>query len=228
MNKRVLRQVVEMDSFAGAADRLNLSTASVSKCDARRTAPRDWLGAQKWADLLGEYRRRGTAKVPSDISAHDFVTIGTVDSVTLEAYCSSSERFSQEPSTRPIYSLDFVISEFSGKRLRVWAFGFSSSRVAQELLCPQRRGPVLKIQRTVDGDVVFWVSGRLEADNLHELSTLLELERSGWAITLDLQDLVLVDVDAVGFLRECETKGITLRNCPPYIRIWIGSQGDQA
>jgi hypothetical protein len=86
---------------------------------------------------------------------------------------------------------------------------------------------MLKIQRTVGGDVVFSVSGQLEADNLHELSTLLELERSGRAITLDLRDLVLVDVDALGFLRACETKGIALRKCPQYIRVWIASQGDQ-
>jgi anti-anti-sigma regulatory factor len=85
---------------------------------------------------------------------------------------------------------------------------------------------MLKIQRTVGGDVVFSISGQLEADNLRELSTLLELEGSGRAITLELQDLVLVDADAVGFLRACETKGIALRNCPPYIRDWMASQGD--
>ena len=87
---------------------------------------------------------------------------------------------------------------------------------------------MLKIQRTAGGGVVFSVSGRLESDNQRELSTLLELEPSGSAITLELQDLVLVDVDAVGFLRACETKGIALRNCPPYIRAWMASQGDQA
>jgi len=83
---------------------------------------------------------------------------------------------------------------------------------------------MLKIQRRAGGDVVFSVSGRLEAENLRELSSLLELERSECAITLELQGLVLVDVDAVGFLRACETKGIALRNCPPYIRAWMASQ----
>ena len=86
---------------------------------------------------------------------------------------------------------------------------------------------MLKIRRRAGGGVVFSVSGRLEADNLHELSTLLELEPSGCAITLELRDLVLVDVDAVVFLRACETKGIALRNCPPYIRAWMESQGDR-
>jgi len=139
-----------------------------------------------------------------------------------------AERSPQEPSTRPIYSLDFGIPEVSGMRRRAWTFGFSSLRLAQELQCPQQRGPMLKIQRTAGGDAVFSVSGRLEADNLRELSTMLELERSGCAITLELQDLVLVDAEAVGFLRACETKGIALRNCPPYIRTWMASQGDPA
>ena len=85
---------------------------------------------------------------------------------------------------------------------------------------------MLKIQRTA-GDVVFSVSGRLEADNLQELSSVLALERSGRAITLELQDLILVDRDAVDFLQACEGKGIALRNCPPYIRVWMASQGDQ-
>ena len=121
-----------------------------------------------------------------------------------------------------------MIPEISRMPRRASTFGFSSLRVAQELHCPQQRGLMLKIQRTAGGGVVFSVSGRLEADNLSELSTLLELERPGCAITLELRDLVLVDVEAVGFLRACETKGIALRHCPPYIRAWMESNGDQA
>jgi hypothetical protein len=80
---------------------------------------------------------------------------------------------------------------------------------------------MLKIQRTANGYVVFAVSGRLEADSLHELSALLALECSARAVTLELKDLVLVDRDAVEFLRGCTHKGIGLRNCPQYIRIWM-------
>jgi len=87
---------------------------------------------------------------------------------------------------------------------------------------------MLKVQRTANGDVVFAVSGRLEADSLSELSTLLALESSTRAVTLELKDLVLVDRDAVGFLRACAEKGIELRNCPHYIRIWMASDGDGA
>ena len=80
---------------------------------------------------------------------------------------------------------------------------------------------MLKIQRTTNGDVVLTVSGRLRADNLTELSGLIEAERARPTLVLDLKDVVLVDRDIVRFLRACEDDGITLRNCPPYIRSWI-------
>jgi hypothetical protein len=85
---------------------------------------------------------------------------------------------------------------------------------------------MLKIQRTANGYVVFALSGRLQTDSLCELSALLGREPSARTVTLDLRDLVLVDRDAVGFLRACEAKGIQLRNCPQYIRTWMASDGD--
>jgi len=39
-----------------------------------------------------------------------------------------------------------------------------------------------------------------------------------------LKDVRLVDQDAVTFLAECEASGARLRNCPAYIRNWIGSE----
>jgi len=81
---------------------------------------------------------------------------------------------------------------------------------------------MLKIQRIEDGDVVVAVIGQLQADSLGELSALLVAEPPGRALALDLRDLVLVDRPAVRFLQECETRGIALRNCPGYLRVWIG------
>ena len=83
---------------------------------------------------------------------------------------------------------------------------------------------MLKIQRKANGDVVLTLSGRLGADNVSELSALLAAEPAGSSLVLDLQDLVLVDRDMVRFLRDCESGGIALRNCPPYIRSWIAGQ----
>ena len=86
---------------------------------------------------------------------------------------------------------------------------------------------MLKIQRMANGDVVFTVSGGLEADNVSELSALLAAEQGGRTRVLDLKDLVVVDGDAVRFLRVCEADGIVLRNCPPYIRTWMARDGEQ-
>jgi anti-anti-sigma regulatory factor len=82
---------------------------------------------------------------------------------------------------------------------------------------------MLKINRIANGLVVFALSGRLEADSVRELSALLAMESSARAVTLELKDLVLVDRDAVGFLRACAARGIELRNCPQYIRTWMRS-----
>jgi hypothetical protein len=82
---------------------------------------------------------------------------------------------------------------------------------------------MLKIERTANGYVVFAVSGQLEAGCLCELSALVAQESSARGVTLELKDLLLVDRDAVGFLRACAKKGIELRNCPQYIRTWMAS-----
>jgi anti-anti-sigma regulatory factor len=87
---------------------------------------------------------------------------------------------------------------------------------------------MLKIQRSANGDVVFTVSGRLAADNMTELSAMLAAESAGRALVLDLRDVVLVDRDIVRFLRAREGDGVTLRNCPPYIREWIAREEEHA
>ena len=83
---------------------------------------------------------------------------------------------------------------------------------------------MLKIQRKTNGDVVLILSGRLDADGLNELTTLLDAEPAGRTVTLDLKDVVLVDRDTIRFLRARE--GIALRNSPPYIREWISREDD--
>jgi anti-anti-sigma regulatory factor len=86
---------------------------------------------------------------------------------------------------------------------------------------------MLKIQRTANGDVVFTVSGRLEAHNISELSALLAAEEGGRTRVLDLKDVVLVDGEVVRFLCACVNYNVVLRNCPPYIRTWMARTGDQ-
>lgn len=80
---------------------------------------------------------------------------------------------------------------------------------------------MLKITRAGNGEVVFKLSGRMGAENIGELEALISAETSGSRIVLDLEDLTLVDQDAVSFLRRCEADSLLLRNCPAYIRKWI-------
>ena len=86
---------------------------------------------------------------------------------------------------------------------------------------------MLRIERRGNGEVVFTVSGRLGADNVTEISTLLTAEPTDRQLVLDLKDVVLVDRDIVRFLRASENDGIELRNCPPYVRVWIDRERDQ-
>jgi anti-anti-sigma regulatory factor len=87
---------------------------------------------------------------------------------------------------------------------------------------------MLKITRAANGEVVFTVSGRLDAENLAELKTLFEAEAGGRRITLDLKELTLVDQDAITFLERCEADSIQLKNCPAYIREWITRERGQS
>jgi anti-anti-sigma regulatory factor len=86
---------------------------------------------------------------------------------------------------------------------------------------------VLRITRAAaNGEVVFKLSGRLDAENLAELEKLMTSEANGRRIVLDLGDLTLVDQNAVSFLKRCEAHNITLKNCPAYIREWITNAED--
>jgi anti-anti-sigma regulatory factor len=79
---------------------------------------------------------------------------------------------------------------------------------------------MLKIEHYSDGrDAILRLSGRIDSEHLDELKS--QIERGGRRIVLDLEEVKLVDRDVVHFLGLCESKGIELRNCAPYIREWI-------
>jgi hypothetical protein len=78
----------------------------------------------------------------------------------------------------------------------------------------------LRIEKSFDaGKTIFRVSGRIGADHLVDLR--LQTEGMGPGTLLDLEHVTLVDVEGVGFLSDCEAKGIELVHCSPYIREWI-------
>ena len=88
---------------------------------------------------------------------------------------------------------------------------------------------MLKIHRTGGRTVVFTISGQLDAASVNELCQLVDAEPPGGVSVLDLADLVLADRDAVRLLRLYESGGrVVLRNCPAYVRTWIGCEHDQS
>ena len=83
----------------------------------------------------------------------------------------------------------------------------------------------LRIERSArQSFTVLTLSGRMDAEQVPELKELFD--RDYREIILDLRDLRLADRDAVRFLRGCETDGMTLENCPAYVREWIDREKD--
>jgi anti-anti-sigma regulatory factor len=68
-------------------------------------------------------------------------------------------------------------------------------------------------------DVILRLSGRIDSEHLEELRRQIEHNRR--RLVLDLAEVTLVNRDVVQFLGHCESKGIELRHCAPYIREWI-------
>jgi anti-anti-sigma regulatory factor len=87
---------------------------------------------------------------------------------------------------------------------------------------------MLKIRRSEDnGIAVFALSGRIEEQQVSELQELLAGEAQAKA-ALDLEEVRLVDREVVRFLAACEARGISLRNCPSYVREWIETGGNKS
>ena len=63
------------------------------------------------------------------------------------------------------------------------------------------------------------LSGELRCEHLDQLKA--EIERCGPSVVLDLEELSLVDIEAIRFLNECEAKGISVQQCAPFIRTWM-------
>jgi ABC-type transporter Mla MlaB component len=86
---------------------------------------------------------------------------------------------------------------------------------------------MIRIDRSAGKEIVIALSGRLDAETIREVAAVLAAQHPGSSVAVDLEDVVLVDRHAVGFLRVCETQGIELRNCPFYVRTWIGGDSEK-
>ena len=84
---------------------------------------------------------------------------------------------------------------------------------------------MLRIARAENaGHAVFALSGRIEECDVPELQRLFSRDAKLSDITLDLEELRLVDRQVVRFLAACEEQGTKLTNCPNYVREWMGTR----
>jgi hypothetical protein len=63
------------------------------------------------------------------------------------------------------------------------------------------------------------LSGELRCSHLLDLRA--EIEQVSQPITLDMDEVDVVDIDGIRLLNECQTQGIQVVNCSPYIREWM-------
>jgi hypothetical protein len=83
----------------------------------------------------------------------------------------------------------------------------------------------LKIEKVSDASgTTLRLIGRMQIEHLQELKTQIEL--GGPNVSLDVEEMSLVDVEAVRFLGECQAQGVKIIGCAPYIRDWIESEAD--
>lgn len=83
---------------------------------------------------------------------------------------------------------------------------------------------MLRIERSAKGQVVFTLSGRMQTEDIEQVQQLLDVELPGQRLMFNLEDVMLVNQDAVTFLARCEANGIKLENCSLHIRNWIDQE----
>jgi anti-anti-sigma regulatory factor len=78
-----------------------------------------------------------------------------------------------------------------------------------------------RINRRVieEGLAVLHISGEITGQHVRVFRDVLEQEAG--AVAIDLNNVAIVDREAVTLLALSEANGTELRNCPPYIREWV-------
>jgi hypothetical protein len=84
----------------------------------------------------------------------------------------------------------------------------------------EQKSMTLKIRQVAGKrEIRICLSGQLRSEHLDQLKS--EVERGGARVTLDLEELDLVDIEGVRFLNACESAGVSILHCSPYIREWM-------
>jgi ABC-type transporter Mla MlaB component len=79
-----------------------------------------------------------------------------------------------------------------------------------------------RLAKTGNGEqLILVLSGHIANEQLAELRRTVEAEALPQKVTIDLENLRLVDQDVVAYLAQCDMRGVRIQNCPLYIREWI-------
>src|SRR5262245_5665531 len=82
---------------------------------------------------------------------------------------------------------------------------------------------MLKLERHSDGErTTVHLIGWARSEYLGEITN--QMGSGGPNVTLDLKEVMAVDLGIVRFLGSCEREGTELLHCPPYIREWISRE----
>ena len=70
-----------------------------------------------------------------------------------------------------------------------------------------------------ESETALSLSGRITSRDVQQLKARISETQGPFA--LDLEQVRLVDLDAVRFLAAAERGGVELRHVPPFVRAWI-------
>jgi hypothetical protein len=87
---------------------------------------------------------------------------------------------------------------------------------------------MLRIESICEGDGTrIRLCGELRAAHLEAVRA--EIARLAPPVTLDLEEIILVDIEVVRWLNDCLAQGIQVENHAPYIREWMSQEksGDE-
>ena len=80
-------------------------------------------------------------------------------------------------------------------------------------------------RRGTERGVVLHISGRIAAEDLEVVRVALNGRR---VVAIDLEEVEMVDREAVNLLAQTEAEGIELTSCPAYIREWITKERESS
>ena len=70
------------------------------------------------------------------------------------------------------------------------------------------------------------LSGEFRSEHVHQVKA--ELDRCQSPVALDLEEVGLVDVEAIRFLNSCEAAGVSVLNGSAFIRTWMSQERERS